>query len=736
MKKHLIRFVFGGLCILLMLGHAAGFWTIPVVRLLDDYIYDTRLAMTMPGTVDQRVVVVDIDEKSLGELGRWPWNRKLLAELVSKLVDDYKVRVVGFDVVFAEPDDSSGLKVLERLGRQYFAGEPKFQNALDHLRPELDYDGLFAASLRGRPVVLGYYFSSLVNAEKSGVLPAPAFGAGAFDYISNRPVAWNGYGANLERLQQVATGAGHFNSFHDSDGSSRRVSMLVEFDGKYYESLSLAVLQAALGKSTLRLDMSGQDGLVESLSLVWPEGKLSIPVDSELAALVPYRGRERSFPYVSAVDVKNGQIDARQLEGRIVLIGASSPGLNDLRVTPVGAAYPGVEVHANLIAGMLSGTLKSKPAFASGFDVVQILLTGGMLTLLLPLLTPFRAAVASVLVLSLVVIFNFSAWHYHDLVLPVASTLMLVLMLFVYNMSWGYFVESRAKRQFAGLFGQYVPPALVEEMARDPESYSMEGRNAELTVLFADVRGFTSLSEGMDPRELTHLMNEYLDEMTRVIQGRRGTLDKYIGDAVMAFWGAPVLDSLHATNAVLAAMEMQQALARLAPVFEQRGWPPLQVGIGINSGMMTVGDMGSTIRKAYTVMGDSVNLGSRLEGITKTYGVGIVVGEATRQAAALFAYRELDRVRVKGRDVAVAIYEPVAIESELSAPQREELRLWKEFLLLYRMRDWDQAELKLYNLQKMAPESQLYKLYMARIAGMRKQPPPADWDGVTVFETK
>lgn len=718
-----------------MLGYVVGAVNIPVVKLLDDYIYDSKLKMTMPGTLDQRVVIIDIDEKSLGELGRWPWNRKILAELVNKLVDDYKVRVVGFDVVFAEPDESSGIKVLEAVGQRYFRGEQKFQQALEDLRPELDYDGLFAASLQGRPVVLGYYFSSLINAKQTGALPLPAFTGGAFESLRSRPVSWDGYGANLERFQRVASGAGHFNPLVDGDGSSRRVPLLVEFQGNYYESLSLAVLRAALGRSTIKLDIPEGSGEVESISLRWADGVLSIPVDRDVAALVPYRGHERSFPYFSAVDVKNGQIDARQLEGRIVLVGTSAPGLNDLRVTPVGAAYPGVEVHANLISGMLSGTLKVTPAYATGLDVVQIVMIGGLLVVLLPLLTPIRAAVATVLALLAVVILNFVFWQ-SGIVVPLAATLTLILLLFAYNMSWGYFVESRAKRQFTDLFGQYVPPALVEEMARDPERYNMEGRNGELTVLFADVRGFTSLSEGMDPRDLTHLMNEYLNEMTRVIQARRGTLDKYIGDAVMAFWGAPLADPLHATNAVLAAMEMQEALARLAPLFQRRGWPALQIGIGINSGIMTVGDMGSTIRKAYTVMGDSVNLGSRLEGITKTYGVGIVVGEATRDSAKLFAYRELDRVRVKGRDIAVAIYEPIAIEAELTQSQRDELKLWKEFLLLYRGQNWDQAELTLYNLQKLTPDSGLYRLYMERVSNMRNCPPAADWDGVTVFETK
>ena len=735
-KKHLTRFVFGGLCVFLLFGHSARLWDVPFITLLEHHIYDSRLRRFMPETVDQQVVIVDIDEKSLAELGRWPWNRKLLSELVVRLVDDYQVKVLGFDVVFAEPDESSGLGVLEDLGRTHFRNDANYHRVFGELRTQLDYDGLFAASLQGRPVVLGYYFSSLINAEKSGLLPPPVFGPEVFRDRGNYPVGWDGYGANLARFQSVATAAGHFNPLVDPDGSSRRVPMLVEYKGDFYQSLSLAVLRTALGQTRLEIGSSDKTRLVNELTIRWPDGDLKIPVDENQAVAVPFRGWERSFPYLSAVDVKNSRIPKEQLAGRIVLIGASAPGLNDLRVTPVGAAYPGVEVHANLIAGMLSGTVKHRPEYATGFDSLQIVLIGGLLTLLLPLLSPVRAALATGASLLLVLGFNLASWQIGQVILPVASVIVLILLLFAYNMSWGYFVESRAKRQFADLFGQYVPSALVEEMAKDPERYSMEGRNGDLTVLFADIRGFTSLSEGMKPQELAHMMNVYLDAMTQVIQSRLGTLDKYIGDAVMAFWGAPVSDALHACNAIQAALEMQHAVRGLAPTFAAKGWPALQIGIGINTGTMTVGDMGSTIRKAYTVLGDPVNLASRLEGITKNYGVGIVVGETTCKAASMFTYRELDRVRVKGKEGAVTIFEPLGIESELSEDQVRELRLWKEALRLYRAQDWDQAELQLYNLLKLSPDCALYQLYMRRIAEMRKVALPADWDGVTVFETK
>jgi adenylate cyclase len=736
MKKHLTRFILGALCVIAFLGHAGHVWEIPFVSVMDAYLYDARLRITMPDTVDDRVVVVDLDEKSLAEVGRWPWGRNTLAELVRRLVDDYKVAVVGFDVVFAEPDESSGLRVLEAIGRKQLRGEAGYQQALQGLRASLNYDQVFADTLRGRPVVLGYYFSSLTNAAKSGALPAPIFEPGSFQGRPVQVVGWKGYGANLNLLQAAAASAGHFNPLVDFDGNSRRVPMIVEHGGAYYEALSLAVVRTMLGHAKLQPGYPDKDGGMEWLEVLAADKEIKIPVDDSVAALIPYRGRERSFPYISAVDVLKGRTDPAQLAGRIVLVGTTAPGLMDLRSTPVGATYPGVEVHANLIAGILDGKIKEKPGYMLGVDVLQICLLGGLLALLLPLLSPVRASLLTGLAVILTVALNLALWSSANLVLPLAGSLLLILLLFGVNMSWGYFVESRTKRQFTELFGQYVPPELVDEMARDPQAYSMEGRNVELTVLFSDVRGFTNISEGLDPQELTHLMNAYLGAMTEVIRKNRGTLDKYMGDAIMAFWGAPVADPENARHAVLTALAMQKELKKLAEPFRQKGWPELHIGVGVNTGMMTVGDMGSPVRKAYTVMGDAVNLGSRLESITKQYGVEIIVGPLTRERLDGFVFREIDRVRVKGKDEPVTIFEPLGLVGEVPDEILGQLKLWQHALRLYRAQDWDQAELQLLNLSRHSPECKLYQLYLERLAVWRANPPKADWDGVTTFETK
>lgn len=742
MKQHLVRYAVGALIALVLAGHAARFFQFGLINQLDAIAYDAKLRLTMPRQVDDRVVILDIDEKSLAEVGRWPWDRRRMAELVGKLFDRYGISLLGVDIVFAEPDDSSGLKTLEALARTEFRNDAAFVARLDELRPRLDYDRLFARALEGRPVILGYYLSNRSEGTATGALPEPVLPAGTFAGRNIPFTSWTNHGGNLPEFQRSALGAGHFNPMVDFDGISRRVPMIAEYKGSYYEALSLAMVRALLGSPKV-VPGYPQESVVsrgytamEWIELPTARGTLRIPVDENAAALIPYRGAQGSFPYYSLADVLAERIAPERLRGKIALIGTTAPGLLDLRATPVSGAYPGVEIHANLITGMLDGRILQKPLYVVGADVVTTAAAGLVMVFLLPLLSPLRATLVTVLVLALLIAINLAFWQFGGLVLPVSGALLLTFLLFALNMSYGYFVESRAKRQFTDLFGQYVPPELVEEMSRDPESYSMEGRSAELSVLFSDVRGFTTISESLEPKQLAALMNEYLGAMTAVIRAQRGTLDKYIGDAIMAFWGAPVEDPEHARRAVVAALGMQEALDGVNRAFAARGWPQLRIGVGVNTGQMTVGDMGSAVRKSYTVMGDAVNLGSRLEGLTKKYGVGILVGEDTRKTVRDIVFREVDRVRVKGKEEPVAIFEPIGPEASVGKAQHEELKLWHQALRLYRNQAWDQAELTLLNLTRIAPACRLYNYYTERVAALRKAPPGSGWNGVTVFEEK
>jgi adenylate cyclase len=366
----------------------------------------------------------------------------------------------------------------------------------------------------------------------------------------------------------------------------------------------------------------------------------------------------------------------------------------------------------------------------------MLLLAGVVLALGLAVLSPFWSTLLAGSVVTVSIMFNLLLWQQANLVMPIASMMLMVATLYLLNMSYGFFVESRGKRQLAGLFGQYVPPELVDEMANDPDSFSLEGDSRELTVLFSDVRGFTTISEGLDPKQLTQLMNEYLTPMTHVIHNYRGTIDKYMGDAIMAFWGAPVADPDHARHALLAALGMIEELKALQVAFEAKGWPPINIGVGLNTGMMTVGNMGSEFRMAYTVMGDAVNLGSRLESLTKQYGVHIIVSEFTKNKAPDFIYRELDRVRVKGKDEPVAIFEPIGLPEQMNVDMENELALYREAHRLYCAQNWDLAEVQFINLHKAYPERYLYTMYAERIEYFRANPPGEDWDGVFTFKTK
>ncbi|RPI46006.1 MAG: adenylate/guanylate cyclase domain-containing protein [Betaproteobacteria bacterium] len=757
MKKNAARIVFGLILVVLFTGHAAKWYWVPLMDTLEALAYDARLNLTMPGTVDERIVIVDIDEASLrprdeGGEGRWPWPRNRIALMVDNLFEKYDVAIVGFDVVFAEPDESSGLNVLRELAKGRFKGDEKFQTTLSELEPQLTYDRVFAEHIRNRPVVLGYYFSPEKRAAISGVLPPPVLPAGTFSGKNIPFYTAYGYGANLPELVRAAAATGHFNPLTDPDGVSRRVPMLAEFKGAYYEPLSLAMVRVLLAMSEASKQTSRTASLPQVVpgypaevfwqrgyqGLEWLQvGPFRIPVDDKAAALVPYRGKQGSFKYLSAADVIQGKAATADLKGKIVLVGTTAPGLFDLRSTPVANVYPGVEIHANLIAGMLDQTIKQKPPYVLGAEILLLVLTGVAMTLLLPLLTPLKQALATAGVLVLVVGSNVAVFHQANLVLPIASGLVMILVLFTFSMAYGFFVEARGKRQITGLFGQYVPPELVDEMAKNPEHFSMEPESREMTVLFSDVRSFTTISEGLEPKELSSLMNEFLTPLTEVIYSHRGTIDKYMGDAIMAFWGAPVSAADHARQGIRAGLAMHRKLAELQPYFRSRNWPEIRIGVGLNTGRMSVGNMGSRIRLAYTVMGDAVNLASRLEGLTKEYGAAIIVGETTRDRTAHdFVFRELDRVRVKGKLEPVAIYEPIGATGEVDKRTLDELRLFNQAVKLYRAQEWDMAELQLINLLKLSPDCKLYKLYLDRVGIYRTHPPGRDWDGAFTFEHK
>ncbi len=617
----------------------------------EQQLYDWRMRLNQQKGIDPRVVIVDIDELSLSKVGRWPWPRETIAELVNQLFDHYGIGLMAFDMVFPESDQVLSQRRLKNTIERYSSKE---QEQLIQLLNSFNPDQLMAVSLQDRPVIMGYAFSPQGD-YKAGSLPPPITTSGDHNLqalIHSAP----GYSANLALLQQQTEIGGFFdNPLLDSDGLYRKVPMLQRYQDQLYPSLSLAVMQTIFGSTEIRLLAGEKESVLETIDL---DG-LKIPVDPEAAMLVPYRGPQGSFPYISAQSVLSGTAPLEQLEGAIILLGTSAAGLLDLRATPVQNAYPGVEVHANLIASMLDQQMLHRPDYMRGANLIQCLLLGLLMVLLPPYMSALKTTLLGLCLATAVIIINLFLWRQASHVVPLAPPLLVLLILYPLQILLGYMIETRSHQRLSGLFGQYIPPELVSEMQYQDSDFGLSGENREMTVLFSDIRGFTSISEKLSPQQLTQLMNTYLTPMTAIVHQHRGTIDKYIGDAVMAFWGAPLKDPNHCRHALEAALDMLQQLQQVNKDLTAQQLPNIHIGIGLNSGEMSVGNMGSRFRMAYTVLGDAVNLGSRLEGLTKTYGVELIVSEYLVKQVPEYRFLLLDRVQVKGKLQAVAIYEPL-----------------------------------------------------------------------------
>jgi len=587
-------------------------------------------------------------------------------------------------------------------------------------------------------VVLGVIFSSYEKNLGKGMLPPaiPQFNQAIINSFDFHEAA--GYTANIPVLQRNARAAGFFdNPLLDDDGVFRRVPLLQAYQGKMYPLLALEIARATLPDNTLKLGYTSMDENETARSLEWIYiGKIAIPVDEHSAVMVPYIGPKKSFEYISAADILQKTADRNYLKDKIAILGTSTAGLVDLRTTPLESSYPGVEVHANIIQGILDQQIRHKPEYMVGFEILLLFLLGIILTLILPILSPAWSTFSSLLAVAIVLLMDDYAWNQLMVIMPVASPLMLILLLYTMNMSYGFFTESRGKRHLTHLFGQYVPPDLVNEMSRNLKEINLDGEIRNMTVLFTDVRGFTNISENMEPRELTTYINAFLTPLTRVIHQNRGTIDKYMGDAIMAFWGAPLKDPLHARHALNAGMEMLQAIRKLNKSFKSQGKPEIRIGIGVNTGEMNVGNKGSEFRVDYTVLGDAVNLGSRLEGLTKNYGVDFIVSETTRHQVPEFEFRMLDSVRVKGKDKPVTIYEPVGLVEDIEKSVRNQIKEFHHGIKLFREQLWDDAEQILFQLYQQEPDRQIYQIYLDRVAYFRNNPPGKDWDGVFTHTSK
>ena len=669
------------------------------------------------------IVIVDVDEASLRELGRWPWPRDRMAALLDELFQRQRIAAAGFDFLFAEPDDGDwpALQALAQSDTALAERLPAWRQALDH-------DATLARALRDRRVVLGYYLSADRGGERDGVLP-PSWIAWPASAPPPRLPTWTGYGANLPALAEAAPRAGFFNATPDEDGVMRSVPAVAWIGGELQASLALAVAHAAAGDPPALAMWSaipGQPRLADLLALSFESAPVPaataasgaavtgaprrLALDEHGALRVPYRGQGGklggTFRYVPAADLIGGRLAAGELAGRLVLIGSSAPGLADLRATPVNAAMPGVEVHANLLAGLLDGHLPRRPGWTPGYEAVLVLLVVLSAGLAATRLAGRWAVLAAAALATALLAGNFLAYQQAGLVLPVASALALGAVLFFGAISASYVREWEGRRSLFRLFSSYLPPGRAWELARSPSAQVLTADNRELTLLFCDLRGFSGIAETLPPLALRELLNQYLSSTTAVVHAHGGTLDKFIGDAVMAFWGAPEAQPDHAERAVRAALALVDGLGPLNATLREQGLPEVRFGVGLATGVVCVGDLGSDARRAYTAVGDAVNLAARLEALTREAGVDILVSESTRaavlaQGGAHLDWLEVDQMPIRGRRQPVTVFTPLPAEEARHAAFAEAVSIWQLALGAARQHHVDQARAHLVRLNQL-----------------------------------
>jgi adenylate cyclase len=688
------------------------------------------------------VRIVDIDEESLKRFGQWPWPRNVMAQIVQRL-SEANVASIGLDIVFAEPDRSSPAFFL----RQWKQNTPQWRELMEHAA---DFDQMFAETLAQSPSVTGFVMSG-----DGGDIPILKKD---FVLVGNDPSEvldpFGGAVVTLPDLTKAARGNGALNSLPDRDGIIRRIPLVFQHDGQLYPSLIAEMLRVAQGGVNSVVKTVGAGGTsgesdvgMENNILFMRIGEAVIPTNKAGDFFVHYT-EYTPERYIPAWKLLSSNFDLSTLEGYFVLIGTSAAGLKDIRATPLSQLSSGVEIHAQALEQVLTQEYLSRPDWLIGVEIMVMLVLGLVLILCMNFLNAVWGALLALMIFFSSLAGAAYAFNVHHMMIDAAAPGVGLLLLYMVESLRRYIITERERREIRHAFVHYMSPALVEKLAQNPQALKLGGEMREMTILFCDVRGFTTISEMYNAEELTRFINRFLTPMTDVILSEGGTIDKYMGDAIMAFWNAPLDEPDHARMACRAALKMLLALQELNERRQQEAnetgsrFIPVQIGVGLNSGLCCVGNMGSDQRFDYSVLGDDVNLASRLEGQSKNYGVLIVLGENTQKQVSALATLELDLIRVKGKTEAVRIFTLVGDE-ELASRHEFQLLHAANLAMLsaYRASDWEEAEAQLSKALALAQNLGLgledfYGLYHERIRDYKKTPPRNNWDGVYEAKTK
>ncbi|MFT7144619.1 MAG: adenylate cyclase [Alphaproteobacteria bacterium] len=662
---------------------------------------------------DMPVYVIDIDEKSLAEVGQWPWPRNVLAELVEKTFS-FGAKSLGLDMVFPERDGKS-----PEVVAQYWPQNEDLSKSLSQLP---SHDDLFAKTLAKYPVVKGMVavFNG-VDTSTPTTMPAHIL-VQSKNNMKDSLISGQIVARNIETIEEASDYNGYFGYFVDHNSSTvRKVPLLFQQDGKVFPALSMETARLYYEADGYHLNV-GHDGL----NTVKINGFEAIPVSRNGKYHVYYRQYNKKR-YISAVDVLKGRANAKVLDAKAVLLGVSAAGLFDMRSTPIDPIVPGVETHAQIIENILMGTHIYRPENALNMEMLMITVLGVLLIVIVQRVGAFSAFATFIILNLYVIALCFYQFKSNGLLYDWSYATLTLFSLFLIQSLAKYAQEKASRLAIRSAFSHYLSPDMVKIVSKDPSKLALGGEEKEISVLFSDIRGFTQMSENLTPRQLTRIMNRYLTPMTEVVQQNKGTIDKYMGDAVMAFWNAPLNVENHAFYACKAALEMLSSLDHLNVSLKEEGLPEISIGIGINTDIVTVGNMGSDQRFDYTIMGDGVNLGARLEGQCKTYGVPLIISEATLSKLGDVSAMPLDKVAVKGKLAGVKLYHLISLEKP-TGEIAEKIDLVKRAVSAYQAQEWPSAEELFKNDSVPAT---LSKIYIDRILVLQKKRRHDDvWDGV------